>query len=249
MPEIAITYAKKKHSCFYNIYGEGKRNLVVYHGFGQKKEDYENLVISYPNHRIFVFDLFDHGSSSEVKKWNDLIPIYLKVFDELLIKHKLLNVSIMGFSIGCRIASIITSNRVNNIDQTFLIAPDVLPETTFFRLIMHSPLLCFFHFMVRFYWILTPVIYFLKLAFGSPFTFYFKLWSKKVYRKRLVNVWSGLKNSSDYINWAAINHKIEVTILEREDILNNDKIKMECNKLNIPVKTIALSHYEFPGKL
>ena len=111
MPDLKLSYNKDTYTASYIEYGEGDKVLVVYHGFGQKKEDYLPLIKLFPDYKIIVFDLFDHGDSSSIPNWEDLVDVFLLAFDELLDLKKLNQVEVLGFSIGCRVAAIIASKR------------------------------------------------------------------------------------------------------------------------------------------
>ena len=249
MSTLELSINGKNYKASYIEYGRGDSVLLVYHGFGQKKEDYDSLTRLYPNHKLIVFDLYDHGESSSVRNHADLIELYLSTFDEVLRVKGLKEVSVLGFSIGTRIATVITSNRIKQIKELTLVAPDVSPEPLAFRILMRSPLRFLFFFFARFHWTLLGLLFLLKSILGSPFKFYYRLWEQKKYRRRLVNKWNGLRNSRKYIDWKTISRKLKVYTLRDEDMLNNDKIRFFYKSLNVTVEELPMSHYAFPREL
>lgn len=249
MPKLELTLRKKQYSCSYSICGIGEKCLLIYPGFGQKKEDYHGLNHLFPNYKIVVFDLFDHGESSEVKQWGNLVELYLMAFDALKSNEKFNSVEILGFSIGTRVASIITSQRSEYVGKLFLVAPDVAPEPLLFKLTMRTPLRFVFYFFIYFYWPGIVLLWLLKLCFRSPFSFYYRLWRQKKYRSRLRNVWSGLRNSRNNINWSSVMRKLKVYVLKNEEILSNQDIRLYFESLEVSVEELNIGHFEFPFKL
>ena len=249
MPELKLSLNGKYYEAAYCEYGTGEELMLVYHGFGQKKEDYDTLTHLYPDYKIVVFDLFDHGESSSVKKWDDLVDLYLLTFDELLKVKRVSRVAVLGFSIGTRVSTIISSNRVEQVEKLTLVAPDVSPEPLMFRVVMGTFLRFGFYFLVHFHWLTLPILFLVKIVLGSPFTFFYRLWKQKKYRVRIMNIWSGLRNSRKHIDWDVVATRLNVYVLRDEDILDNKKIRSFYEGIGVKVEALALSHYAFPKDL
>ncbi|HNT79774.1 MAG TPA: alpha/beta hydrolase [Bacteroidia bacterium] len=186
----------------YEIYGQGKKLLLAFHGFGRKAEDFqvfESLIST--EYTIVSFNLFFHNSlsiyDSEIAISKSdlalLIPACLKIFDAS-------SCSIMGYSIGGRIAMVLYEEQPKLIDELFLLAPDGLKSSFVYNLAIKTkfgkwvfrsslqnakPILA-----------LSKILYKLKIINKQIHQFGLFHLEDKAMRKLVYDVWMFLRNIS-----------------------------------------------------
>ena len=123
---------------FYSKRGSGKEILIAFHGFGQDNTIFEPWIKTLSNdYTIFAFDLFHHGKSHRPnlplskEEWKEL-------FDEFLAREQIDRFTVIGFSLGGRFAITTSLSFYDKIDQLYLIAPDGIFLTIWFKLATHS---------------------------------------------------------------------------------------------------------------
>jgi pimeloyl-ACP methyl ester carboxylesterase len=89
----------------YSKAGQGSKTIICFHGFAQDKSAFENLFTAFsPSHTVYAIDLFFHGSS----KLNKQKPIRTKDWKEAFITfckvESIQTYSLLGFSLGGRLA-------------------------------------------------------------------------------------------------------------------------------------------------
>lgn len=125
----------------YTKAGSGKNALLLFHGFGQTKQAFENLVDVLGRHyTLYSFDLFFHGEST----WNlGERPLHKIIWKEMMAKflqtHALDAFSVMGFSMGGKFALITLEAFPEKTKEIFLLAPDGI-KTSFWYSLATYPL-------------------------------------------------------------------------------------------------------------
>jgi pimeloyl-ACP methyl ester carboxylesterase len=114
---------------FYNVYGTGNKVLIAFHGFTKDSTDYkmfENLLGN--TYTIFAVDLFYHGKTKlNAKKIKSFTNEQLKDIIAGFITHlKAQKFSVIGYSMGGKIALFTLQNFNEKIENSFLLAPDGL---------------------------------------------------------------------------------------------------------------------------
>lgn len=106
--------------------GQGSRTLLFFHGFGQDHTIYIPLIRSLSNDfRIFIFDLFFHGSS----EWNEgEVPLekqHWRAWMEDFMKQENISFfSMCAYSLGGKFAFATLELFPDRVKQLYLIAPD-----------------------------------------------------------------------------------------------------------------------------
>lgn len=137
-----VSYFTHGVTLAYRTYGSGPEALVALHGFGRTGEDFsvleETLGVAYTIH---AFDLHFHGHSPSYPQRAEepFAPSEMAVFfsafaDELKVEK----VSILGYSLGGRIALILVEQMPERIERAFLAAPDGLKTRPWYRTLASS---------------------------------------------------------------------------------------------------------------
>lgn len=124
MEKAFITY--KQSTLAYYKYGQGKKWLFCFHGYGETGETFAFLEPHLgADYTLLALDLPFHGAT----EWNegllftssDLWSIINQITESL---HQ--HISLTGYSMGGRVALKLLSDNINRIDKVALIAPDGL---------------------------------------------------------------------------------------------------------------------------
>jgi pimeloyl-ACP methyl ester carboxylesterase len=117
----------KPYSLSYRIYGNGPEMLLAFHGFGRDGSDFkvfEKLIGD--RYTIYAFDLFFHGNAD-----NKILPpidasSLAHMMEKMMWNNKRVKCSLMGYSLGGRIALCLMQKLPHRINEVFLLAPDGL---------------------------------------------------------------------------------------------------------------------------
>ena len=119
-------------------YGNGPKVFLAFHGYGQKKEVFKNLVVGHENQiTLYSFDLPAHGDNGGYELTEEDFSTTLERFLE---EHKIKRFSMISFSIGSRISHFAMSRYENHIEQVVLIAPDGIIENFWYNFATNSML-------------------------------------------------------------------------------------------------------------
>ena len=125
------TYSKFNHllsSISYSVYGSGEKVLLVFHGYGHSHKNMKGIEESVSQeYKIYSFDLFFHGFS----EWNyDDSPLskdhWVSIMNAFLLKNEIQKFSVLGFSLGGKVALSLVELMPEKIEKVYLIAPDGL---------------------------------------------------------------------------------------------------------------------------
>jgi len=126
----------------YQKSGQGKRALLLFHGFGQHHKVFETLTETLSSSfTLYAFDLFFHGQS----KWNqDEQPLEKEMWREIMLQflteNKIDHFSVLGFSLGGKFALASVELFPDRIERVILLAPDGI-KTNFWYSLATYPLL------------------------------------------------------------------------------------------------------------
>lgn len=132
----------KNSTLAYQKSGHGEKVLLLFHGFGQNKQIFNELAQSvHDQYTLYAIDLFFHGNSQwskgevalEKKEW-------LEIMTQFLAENKVERFSVLGFSLGGKFALATFELFPTRIDQLFLLAPDGI-KTNFWYSLATYPLL------------------------------------------------------------------------------------------------------------
>ena len=194
------TYSKfsfQSSKLHYSVYGQSEKVLLMFHGFGHThknmREIEEALSLEY---KVYSFDLFFHGFSewnNEDKPltsefWNQLIAAFLE-------QNQIDKFSVLGFSLGGKLALSLVDHFANSIEKLYLIAPDGLKSNFWYSVATSKPLKGLFRSVI-----LNPEIFNRLLKLLTKF----KLLDKSSARFASVQMNSRDKRRRVYYTWTVL---------------------------------------------
>ena len=127
-----IFLEKEKVRLAYKKIGKGNKIMLLFHGYGQDCHCWgvieENLKEEYT---FFCFDLPFHGETMIGNPTKNSLEISLK---EFLKQNNITDFSVLGFSLGARLALFCAEISPQNIQHIFLLAPDGIKNNFWFNL-------------------------------------------------------------------------------------------------------------------
>lgn len=124
-----------KPELFYIRIGNGNKNLLLFHGFGQDHAALIDLAEGLAEqYTCYVFDLYFHGKSRwqgekplEKKEWKNIIGDFLE-------KNDIKKFSLFGYSMGAKFAFATLESYPQQVEQLILVAPDAIKTSTWYSL-------------------------------------------------------------------------------------------------------------------
>lgn len=119
----------------YKTFGSGEHLILAFHGYGVDSSIFKVLADSWPETQIISFDLFYHGGSiwpdhTKPIAWEDLSNL----LNELPYWKSQKKVTLMGYSLGARLAMGLAMLRPKNLSSVWLIAPDRIHTSAWYAL-------------------------------------------------------------------------------------------------------------------
>lgn len=120
----------------YKKYGAGPRHLLAFHGFGQDHTAFSHFQASLGSQfTILSFDLLFHGDS----RWpHKELPVSERGWQELLTRvlqsENIQRFSLMGYSLGGKVALATAALFAGQVDEIILAAPDGVYHNPWYRL-------------------------------------------------------------------------------------------------------------------
>ena len=233
-----IYHGSKLH---YSVFGEGPKVLLMFHGFGhtlKSMRPFEEVLAS--EYKIYSFDLFFHGFSEwnhndtalESDFWRPMILAFLE-------ENGIDKFSVLGFSLGAKVAMATTELFPAKIEQLYLVAPDGIHQNIIYRfatsflfkgafrsIILHPEL---FHRVIN-------ILSFLRLMDKSVLRFAAMQMNSRDKRRRIYYTWTvykGLKPHMGQLTKLLNTKKIktEVYVGKFDRIIRLDHIKPFVNQL------------------
>jgi pimeloyl-ACP methyl ester carboxylesterase len=126
----------------YQKFGTGARVWLAFHGFGQDSTVFAEFVQVLPNSTIYSIDLFFHGQSVwhgpldglTYVRWEQLVQAFLT-------QHHIANFSLLGYSMGGRLALVTYMRLPARVDELVLVAPDGIRPNAWYRYATRVPAL------------------------------------------------------------------------------------------------------------
>lgn len=121
---------------FYTKLGNGKKNLLLFHGFGQDHSVFSTLAQSLSEtYTCYLFDLYFHGKSSwpdhehalEKSEWKDRVGAVIH-------ENGLSSFSVLGYSLGAKFAMATLESFPDLTREIFLVAPDGIKTSFWYSL-------------------------------------------------------------------------------------------------------------------
>ncbi len=134
---IELEYGNSKIRCYKS--GKGEEHLIAFHGYGERSSMFLSLSNKIPDRfTLYAVDLPLHGSSSwREKKIRGVDFIF--ILEQLMKSEGLEKCSLMGFSLGGRIALYLTEKIPYLIENIYLIAPDGILSSGLYRSVQSVP--------------------------------------------------------------------------------------------------------------
>lgn len=126
----------KRNLLHYVKAGNGKRALLVFHGFGQDHTLYVPLLKTLsPKYTLYIIDLFFHGKS----EWNEgERPLEKSTWQKILLtlfqEQHITSFSILAYSLGGKFALATLEAFPNQVKEVFLLAPDGVKTSFWYSL-------------------------------------------------------------------------------------------------------------------
>lgn len=140
---------KTMTSLHYQLYGEGTQIFIAFHGFGQDTTVFAQWQQLFPNSKLYCIDLFFHGQS----QWTNenlllSLPQWQSILADFLTTHCIQEFSLIGFSLGGKIALISYQFFAERVQAVWLFAPDGLPTSPWYWLATKTPLRSLFRYLM-----------------------------------------------------------------------------------------------------
>jgi pimeloyl-ACP methyl ester carboxylesterase len=123
------SFSHKDLSIHFTKFGSGSTPLFAFHGFGRTGQDFE-LFEPYLSEKytVFAFDLFLHGNSpfsADRIESNPIKETELQLFFQAFTAHfDISTFSLMGYSLGGKVALSLLQLFPDSIKEIYLLAPD-----------------------------------------------------------------------------------------------------------------------------
>jgi pimeloyl-ACP methyl ester carboxylesterase len=205
----------------FNRFGSGSRLLIAFHGYGQDSSWFRHHEELFgENYTILAVDLAYHGKQEAFLPGFQFNQTYSKEWLKAVCESLgISSVSLMGYSIGARVALSITGWHPEFITELWLLAPDGLPVSTTYRLLTNTGAgkFIFKSFVNSPGFSLNLIRLFQKTGILHPKVadFYRTEIGTKERRKKLFDTWMAYRKAQpDY------------TVIRKQ--LDNSKLKLTC---------------------
>jgi pimeloyl-ACP methyl ester carboxylesterase len=123
-----------------DLIGKGPKLLIAFHGYGQNADIFRHVEeLMQEEYTFLLVDLAFHRHQKDFPKGFLFDEAYSKKWiSAILEKSGKTVVSLMGFSIGARIAMFVAQNNTDKVNEIWLIAPDGLPVSKAYKFLTRS---------------------------------------------------------------------------------------------------------------
>ncbi|MBS1682846.1 MAG: alpha/beta hydrolase [Bacteroidetes bacterium] len=179
---------------FYYKYGDGRKFMLLFHGFGQDHRAFEPWVEKLKTeYSIISFDLFFHGASTWVDKgalkkedWKNIILLILE-------KERIEKFALGAFSLGGKFALATVELFYERVERLVLVAADGI-KTNFWYSLATYPILIrslFRRIVVKphFFFVLLKTLRSLRLVDKGLLRFAYSQMDTEIKRKRVYDSW------------------------------------------------------------
>jgi len=133
-----------RHIITYLKFGSGTKILIAFHGFGQDASVFYNIEPAIgKKFTIYTINLFHHGGSCFPNDKDPNSPISpewnLAWFEQFLQKHNIQQFSLMGYSLGGRVALMYMQQMPQRIESMILLAPDGIKKSFWYHYATQNP--------------------------------------------------------------------------------------------------------------
>lgn len=107
------------------VFGNGTKNLITFHGYGQDGSVFKKLSDVKTGHTIYSVDLFYHGqSSSPILEPHLSHQQFQEIFQQVINHFNLKKFALIGFSMGGKYVLSVLKSFPNCVTEVILLAPD-----------------------------------------------------------------------------------------------------------------------------
>ncbi len=121
------------HTIYYSIFGTGNEPMLAFHGFNREKDDFKIFEKTLgKKYKIYSFDLFHHGKTGEPNLGYTFDVKELEQFAHFFCSiEKIDRFSLLGYSLGGKIALVLLTLKPEKIKDVFLLAPYGVKQSEF----------------------------------------------------------------------------------------------------------------------
>lgn len=127
-----LTISHNDLSLSYRKVGNGSRHILCFHGHGKDHKDFVAWKDFLSDYTIYSFDLFGHGRSEIPNHRIPDLPItpkeFITIFQIFFEQEKLNRVTLLGYSLGGKIALNLFQDLPQYVENIIMLAPDGLKE-------------------------------------------------------------------------------------------------------------------------
>jgi pimeloyl-ACP methyl ester carboxylesterase len=130
------SYSYKGVTLHYSCTGTGSKVLLAFHGYGQTNAHYRHIAAQLSTgYTLYAFDLFFHGKSIWHLKDKPLTKAFLaEIIAAFLEQKQIERFSLMGFSMGGKLALALLERLTQRVEELTLIAPDGVKTSFWYSL-------------------------------------------------------------------------------------------------------------------
>jgi pimeloyl-ACP methyl ester carboxylesterase len=133
-----VIFNYKQYQVEYLQFGHGKKILLAFHGFGQDATIFYNIEAAIaPYFTIYSFNLFHHGKSCFPEGLSPDAPMSMEFNKEwleaFLTEHQIESFSLLGYSLGGRVALSYLHLFPERIESLILFAPDGIKKSFWYH--------------------------------------------------------------------------------------------------------------------
>lgn len=239
-----------KSKLSYIVYGSGEQTLLLFHGYGQNKTLFDNIPEAIQtSYKLIAIDLFGHGDSTFYHKKHIPLSDWKEYIAGILQTENIDKFSILGFSLGARVAIHTAYLFKNKVSELTLLAPDGIVPSRVYKLAttnwLFKKLFYSFVFNPRAYRTLIELAKKLRLIDKYTFDFFIRVLNQKSRRFKLYRIWNmySLMTMSFQAIEKSLPNKPKVFLAKRDLLVSNKQVKKVCEKLGIKVVTLDTSHF------
>jgi len=243
----------------YTVYGSGSDKMLAFHGFGQSGEVFSEFEKACPEYTIYAFDLFYFGESKWEEDMDVLEPGFWKTWMErFLDKENIDKFSIVGFSLGAKLALLTFELYYTLTERILLIAPDGIKPSLLYRMATQYVVpKAYFRYIIRHPNTFFRLLYILgSLRLIDKGTGYFVVRQMDSLRKRRKaydawmlyrNIWPSNPTIADLINRSMI--PVIFILGEKDRVIDGKKIVPLMSRLSrAEVVELPCSHHKLLEK-
>lgn len=225
----------------YSVYGQGEKVLFMFHGYGHTLKNMRELEETMSSEfKIYNFDLFFHGFSEWNHNDTPLHPDFWKgMMEEFILENNITSFSILGFSLGAKVALVTAEVFPDKVEALYLLAPDGIKRRWIYSFATSSLMKSLFRSIIMYPALFQQVVkflMFLKLVDKSVLRFASIQMNSRDKRRRVYYTWTVYKGIMPNLDKLVkqLNErktKVEVFIGKYDRIIKSEHVKPLVDKM------------------